>query len=139
MVEPTPIPRQHASGQNLSSSAPPLRRPLRWPARTAGCDAIKAILRLTLAHRLNGGRAATRPVARARRSERVGSLAFLRPRRATFHVVFVEYALVHGVRRPVEPPFGFRFRAAKPPAQFGLLAADLDLIETDGNDRARAN
>jgi hypothetical protein len=53
--------------------------------------------------------------------------------------LFVEHGFRNGMRRLVEPSFGFRYGTAERPAQFGEIVADLDAIDADGNDRARAH
>jgi hypothetical protein len=73
-------------------------------------------------------------------SARSISLAsILGSKRAAFLLVFVEHALGHSVRRPLEPPFGFRFDTVECPAKCGRIAPHLHAIDANGDNRARAD
>jgi len=70
---------------------------------------------------------------------KAGSCVFLsRPRCATLDVIFVEHALDDRVGRSPEPALGLRFGSAQGTAQ-RRRTADLDPIDADGDNRARAD
>jgi hypothetical protein len=63
----------------------------------------------------------------------------LLPKRARRQIMLVKHHFGHRIGRSVEPSLGFRLDARQCSVQGRVRAADLNAIDPDGDDRARAN